>query len=90
MGGSTDASNTENELIMIVYCKKDDNAQEMQSFLRYVSMEALLKADSEGLTDSLNSGLGILGVQNLCPKELVLHVANQPVVVGGGTGRGHQ
>ena len=73
---------------MVVYCKKDDNAQEMQSFLRYVSMEALLKADSEGLIHSLNSGLGILGVHNLCPKELVLHVANQPVVVGGGTGRG--
>ena len=86
--GQLDASNTENELIKIVFCKKDDNAEEMQSFIRYVSMEALLKADSEGLIDSLNSGLGFLGVQNLCPKELVLNVANQPVVVGGGTGRG--
>ena len=36
MDGSTDSSNTENELIMIVYCKKDDNAQEMRSCIRYV------------------------------------------------------
>ena len=85
MDGSTDTSNTESELIMIMYCKKDDNAQEMRSCIRYVSMEALLKADAEGLMDSLNSGLRILGVENLCHKELVLHVANQPVVVGGGT-----
>ena len=50
----------------------------------YVSMEALLKADSEGLVDSLNFGLQILGIQNLCHRDLVLQVANQPVV-GGGT-----
>ena len=55
MDRSTDTSNTENKLIMIVYCKKDDNAQEMWSCIRYVSMEGLMKADSEGLVDSLNS-----------------------------------
>ena len=69
---------------MIVYYKKDDNAQEMWSCIRYVSKETLLKADSEGLIDSLNSGLQILGVQNLYHKELVLHITNQPVVVGRG------
>ena len=51
--------------------------------IRYVSMEALLKADSEGLIDLLNSGLRILSIQNLYHKELVLHIANQPDVVGG-------
>ena len=85
MDGSTDASNTENELIMIVFCKKDDNSQEMKSCIRYVSVEALSKGDAEGLINSLSSGLRILGIENLCHKELVLHVVNQPVVVGGGT-----
>ena len=61
---------------MIIYCKKGDNAQEMWSCIKYVSMETLLKADSKGPMDSLNSGLQILGVQNLCHKELVLHVAS--------------
>ena len=56
----------------------------MRSHIRYVFIEALLKADTEALIDSLNSGLLILGVENLCHKELVLHVANQPVVVGRG------
>ena len=56
-----------------------------RALCRYVSMETLLKADLEGLIDSLNSGLQVFGVQNLCHKELVLHVANQPVVVGGRT-----
>ena len=84
MDGSTDTSNTENELIMIVFCKKDDDAQEVKSCIRYVSVEALSKGDAEGLIDSLNSGLWILGIENLHHKELVLHVANQPVVVGGG------
>ena len=84
MDGSTNTSNTENEMIMIVYHKKNENAQERRSCIRYVSMEALLKADAEGLIVSLNSELLILGVENLCHKELVLHVANQPVVVGEG------
>ena len=48
-------------------------------------MEALSKANADGLIDSLNSGLQILGVENLRHKELVLHVANQPVIVGQGT-----
>ena len=82
MDGSTNTSNTENVMIMIVYCKKDENAQEMRSCIRYVFMEALLKSDTEALVDLLNSGLLILGFENLCHKELVLHVANQPVVVG--------
>ena len=69
---------------MIVYRKKDDYAQEMRSCIRYVSTGALSKADAEGIKDSLNFELQILGVENLCHKELVLHVANQPVVVGGG------
>ena len=49
MDGSTDTSSTENKLIMIIYCKKDDNTQEMWLCIRYVSMEGLLKTDSEGL-----------------------------------------
>ena len=65
MNGSTDASNTENELIMIVFCKKDD-AQQIRSCIRYVSVEAVLKGDAEGLIDSLNSGLHIFGIENLC------------------------
>ena len=60
MDGSTDTSNTENEMIIIVYHKKDNNAQEMRLCIRYVSMKAVLKADAEGLIDSLNSGLRIL------------------------------
>ena len=57
MDGSTDASKAENELIVIMYCKKDDNAQEMWSCIRYSCMKAPLKIDSEALIDSLNSGL---------------------------------
>ena len=85
MDGSTDASNTENELIMIVFCKKDDDAQQIMSCIRYVSVEAVLKGNAEGLIDSLNSGLHIFGIENLCHKKLVLHVANQPIV-GWGNG----
>ena len=46
-----------------------------------ISMETVSK-DADGLIDFLNSGLQILGVENLCHKELV---ANQLVIVGGGT-----
>ena len=41
MDGSTSESKTENELIMIVYCKKDDNAQEMWLCIRFVCMETV-------------------------------------------------
>ena len=51
----TQVRNIENELIMIVFCKKDDDSQEMRSCIRYASVEALLKGDAEGLIDSLKS-----------------------------------
>ena len=69
MDESVDTSHTENELIMIINCKKDDKAQEMWSCIRYVSMEALLKADSGRLIDSLNSGLRIWVFKTFATKK---------------------
>ena len=46
--GSTDAKNIENELIAVMYCLTDDEAQEMRSCVRYLSVKVPTKADVEG------------------------------------------
>ena len=40
---------------MIVFYEKDDNAQQMRSCIRYVSLEVISEGDAEGLLlDSRN------------------------------------
>ena len=38
--GSTDVGNVDNEVIAVVYCKRDDKAAEIKSYGRYVSVPA--------------------------------------------------
>ena len=57
MDGSTDAGNVEDELIAILYCFKDDVAQEVRSCVRYFALEVPTKADADGLLSCLGSAL---------------------------------
>ena len=53
MDGSTDVGNVENELIVVLYCKKDVEAQEMKLYTRYFSIQVPHKADANGLIECL-------------------------------------
>lgn len=45
MDGSTDAGNVEQELVILLSCKKDDTAEEIKSYTRFFSVAAPEKAD---------------------------------------------
>ena len=83
MDGSTDAGKIEDELIIILYCLKDDSAEEIRSCLRYFSVHVPKRADSKGLIESLNNALKMLEIDDVLDKTNVLD--EQAILVGGGT-----
>ena len=88
MDGSTDAGNIENEVVVLMYCKKDDVNQLMRSEARYLSLQQPVKADADGMISCLNDALKVSGIDNVLHKESVLGVAgsNKPIIVGGTDG----
>ena len=86
MDGSTDAGNIEEELIVIMYCVKDEASESIKSFARYFTIEVPKKADSDGLIECLGRALEKLGITNILDKESVLGVEkDKPILIGGGT-----
>ena len=84
MDGTTDVSNTEDEAIAILYCKKDDFSKQIQSCTKYLGVTNPNKADANGLLQCLGEVLkSILQIQNVCEHSKVLEV--NPILVGGGT-----
>ena len=59
MDGTTDVSKTEDEAIVILYCKKDEFAKQMQSCTRYLAVANPNKADADGLLQCLEEVLKI-------------------------------
>ena len=49
MDGTTDAGKIEDELVVALYCKKDDVSKEIKSCARYLSVVTPNKADADGL-----------------------------------------
>lgn len=48
MDGTTDAGRVEDELIVIMYCKKKDETEEIFSCTRFLTIEVPEKADANG------------------------------------------
>ena len=80
MDGSTDAGNVEDEVLVLVYCNKDDANQQMVTCTRFLSIEAPEKADASGLVKCIEKG-----VENVLDKDIMLSVEGKPVLVGIGT-----
>ena len=57
MDGSTDAGNIEQELIVFLFCKKDDSAGKVRSYMKLLSLLTPQKADADGLLKCLSSAL---------------------------------
>ena len=49
MDGSTDSGNLEVELVFAVFCKRDDSACEIRTYIRYLAVVKPTRADAEGL-----------------------------------------
>ena len=85
MDGSVDAGRIEDELVVIMFCKKDDFCEEIQSCSHYLSVEVPTRADAAGLIQCLGVALKRLGIDDILDQSKVLEVKGKPVLVGGGT-----
>ena len=85
MDGSTDAGNVEDELIIIMYSRKDVAKEEVRSCARFLSVEVPKRADASGLIDCLGNALQVLGIDNVLDKASVLGVVDKFILIGGGT-----
>ena len=85
MDGSTDTGKVEQELVVLLSCKKDDTAREMKSYTRFFSVASPKAANASGLTECLSHSLLPLGITDLLDQKNVLGVEGKPVLVGGGT-----
>ena len=65
MDGSTDA---ENELVVVMYCKKDGANQLMRSEVWYLSIQQPTK-DADGMISCLDDALAVLGIENVLDKD---------------------
>ena len=70
--GSVDAGKKEDELVVIVYCFRDDNAMEISSRDQYWSVHSPRKAS---LLFCIADALKFLGIENI---EQVLGVEEKP------------
>ena len=84
MDGTTDVSNTERELIVVLYQEKDDVFQEMKSVTRYFSVVPPERANA-GLVRCLGNAMKQLDTDNILNKSSVLGVQEKPIIVGVGT-----
>jgi hypothetical protein len=82
MDGSTDAGNLEQELVLIVYCVKDEAAQQMNSCTRYLTVVNPEKGTADGLVDCLEKALQRLAIDM---KGEEVFGEGRPALVGGGT-----
>ena len=85
MDGSTDKAKVENELIVLLYCSKDDEAEEMNTCARYFTVLEPAKADGDGLVQCLGKALQSMGIEDLVDRASVLGVKEHTILVGGGT-----
>lgn len=85
MDGSVDAGKVEDELIVILYCMKDNSSEEIRSCTRFFSVQAPSRADAAGLIECLGGALKKLGIDDLLDQAKVLGVEGKPILVGGGT-----
>ena len=85
MDGSVDAGRVEDELVVILYCKKDDSSDEIRSCTRFFTVQVPSRADTAGLIECLGSALKKLGIDDILDQAKVLGVEGKPILVGGGT-----
>ena len=84
MDGSTDAGNIEQEMVFVLYCKRDDKAKAVRSHTRYLALLNPTSSTAEGLVDCLGDALERLDI-DISQKEGVLNAEHRPALVGGGT-----
>ena len=74
MDGTTDCGNHEDELMVLVYCFKNDAVEEITSRTRYLPLHSPQHADDSGLFDCVGDTLSLFGVDSVLDQDSVLRV----------------
>ena len=69
MDGSTDCSNADNELLLVLWCDRDGEDERIHSRISYPSVHKPSHTTAEGLFQSLQYGLQCLGIQSVNKEE---------------------
>ena len=85
MDGTMDAGNLEQELVVLLSCKKDDTARQNKSYARFFSVATPEKANASGLLKCLSQSLSPRGIADVLDQSSLLGTKEKPVLVGGGT-----
>lgn len=65
MDGSTDSSNSENEMILVMWCNVESDDCKIHTKMAYLSMHTPVHTNAEGLFESLKHGLQQLGISSI-------------------------
>ena len=83
--GSTDAGCVEDEIVMMMFCKSNEKAEEINTCVRYLAIEVPGRADANGLIKCVGNALKFVGIEDVLDKAQVIGVKEKPILVGGGT-----
>ena len=72
MDGSTDASNTDNELFLVMWCDPNGSDEKVHSALSYLCIDCPVDGTAKGLLGSLQHALERLDIP-MCNMLKVLH-----------------
>jgi hypothetical protein len=72
-----DAGKVDDELVMIMYCMKDNSSEEIRSCTSLFSVQTPSRTDAAGLKK--------LGIDALLDQATLLIIKGKPILVGGGT-----
>jgi len=65
MDGSTDHSNADNELLLVLWCDPNGTDERIHTRMSYLSVHKPDHVTAEGLLQSLQHGLECLGIQSI-------------------------
>ena len=71
MDGSTDSSNADNELLLVLWCDPDGEDERIHTRISYLSVYKPPHTTAEGLFQSLKYGLQCLGIDSVCEQRRV-------------------
>ena len=82
MDGSTDSGNLEVELVLVLFCVKNDDTYKMEACTRYLAVVKPTRADADGLLSCLGEALSRIGIKDIRSPD---SVDEMPVLIGAGT-----
>ena len=70
--GTTDAGNKAAELVIVVYCLKNNLTEEFTACTRYLSVNNPSKADAKGLFECIGESLQVIGIEALTEDSVLV------------------